>query len=358
MKLNFKIKKKISSILFLIVVTSSFFVYNVFAKPDVTITPISGGNTISIDTTSGGGTGTFTALTNPIITENAAGDISTGTHILTLPAGWEFNTAQNVTISLAEGDNIVLNSLTITPLAHSITFTVDTASSEGNTAVLTFSGIQVRPTGTIPSGVSITHSGTGTIAGVINGTTSFGTLTSVVGAVNKITFTTQPSSSAVQNVAFTLQPIVASKDQFDNTRNSDTFTITLSAYTDSGCTTPAGGTLGGTLTKNEVAGIANFAGKGINYNTAETIYLKASDGTRTKCSNNIIVSASITNATATLASPIAGEPGADATVAGEANYTHTSTVWSGKAGENFVTVKLLSQSLLLLVNQDMFLLVS
>lgn len=63
------------------------------------ITPATGGTNISIDTTSSGGTAAWAVLAGgPVITESASGEISTGIHTLTLPSGWEFNTAQNVTI--------------------------------------------------------------------------------------------------------------------------------------------------------------------------------------------------------------------------------------------------------------------
>src|SRR3989344_8709808 len=77
---------------------SGFLITNlVFAA--ATVTPASHGTNISIDTTSAaGGSESYRTLSGPSITENAPGDIAVGTHTITLPAGWEFNTASTVTV--------------------------------------------------------------------------------------------------------------------------------------------------------------------------------------------------------------------------------------------------------------------
>lgn len=83
-----------------------------------TITAATGGSAISSDTTSAsGGTGAYTTLTGPVLTETAAGQIGTGTIILTAPSGFEFNTAANSvtgTVSGA-GTKIGLQSGPVTP---------------------------------------------------------------------------------------------------------------------------------------------------------------------------------------------------------------------------------------------------
>lgn len=187
------------------------------ANPDVTLTLATGGEAVSIDTTSyDGGTEAWTSLTGPVITEGASGDISTGVHTLTLPAGWEFNTGQNVTIAIGGSSELGLSAQIITPGTTTLSFNVTIASSTG-TGMLTFSGIQVRPTGTAISSSDITQTA-GIIAGVTNGVTSFGTLTTVPGDVTQLAITTQPDDtvygSTISNV------VVNTQDQFGNNSTS------------------------------------------------------------------------------------------------------------------------------------------
>ena len=283
-----------------------------------TITPASGGTGISIDTTSGGGTGAWTALgsiTGPTITETAVGQISVGVHILSLAAGWEFNQSQNVTIGVGAvggvATKLALAASVVTPGVTTIAFQVMVPSSDdadpnlANPSALNFSNIQVRPTGTTVNSVNMTHSGAA-IAGVTNGTTNFGTVGSVGGAVSQITFQTQPSTTATSGTAFAQQPIVVSQDQFGNTRTGDTNTITLSAFTNAGCTLAATGNLTGTLNKAEVAGIASFAANAVKYDKMETIYLKASDGTREAHSGAIAVDHAAAAAMTIFTAPVIG----------------------------------------------------
>ncbi|KTB47423.1 hypothetical protein DEALK_02680, partial [Dehalogenimonas alkenigignens] len=194
------------------------------AVSGVSITPATA-TTVSIDTTSAaGGTSTWTALgtiSGPIITENAVGGIATGLHVLTLPAGWEFNIGQNVTIGL-NGTDLTLGNGVITPGTNTLTFNV-TAHSTTVPAVLTFSNIQVRPTGTVVGSVNVTHSGPG-IVGVTDGVTSFGNFTTVHGTATGITIT--PGSASVV-VASTQAYTATAHDQFNNTwdvTGSTTFT--------------------------------------------------------------------------------------------------------------------------------------
>jgi len=169
---NKMLKRTLLGGLMTVLMISGAFVNN--ASADASITAATGGGSVSIDTTSsGGGTGAWTTLTGPVITEGAFGEINTGAHSLTLPAGWEFNTAQNVTISIGGGTELALSAQIITPAATTISFNVSAASASGPGS-LTFSNIQVRPTGTTTSTGDIVHH-TGVITGVVNDTTSFGT---------------------------------------------------------------------------------------------------------------------------------------------------------------------------------------
>jgi len=63
------------------------------ALATVSITPATGGTSISADSTGG----SYTTLTGPTITEGANRDITTGTIIINAPSGFEFNTGILVT---------------------------------------------------------------------------------------------------------------------------------------------------------------------------------------------------------------------------------------------------------------------
>lgn len=82
--------------------------------------------------------------------------------------------------------------------------------------------------------------------------------------------------------------------------------MTLSAFTDNLCTVAALGTFAGTLTKAEVAGVADFVANGVNYQKAEGIYIKANDGARTSCSSLITVAPGAAAAVAINTQPVGG----------------------------------------------------
>ncbi len=160
-----------------------------FAAPALagTVTATTGGTAIPSNTTFGCDAAGWTSLTGPTYAETNRGEVSTGTIILNVPAGFEFNTAATVTVlitgnnranrninNLATGTSAAVTSITATQ----ITFTVTASSTRTNT--LTWQGIQVRPTASSPQASgNITSSGTATLNGVIAGTTNFGTLTEV-----------------------------------------------------------------------------------------------------------------------------------------------------------------------------------
>ncbi len=79
-------------------------------------------------------------------------------------------------------------------------------------------------------------------------------------AASQVVFTTQPSASTWVGVAFAQQPVVSIEDQFGNVVSTGADAITAVALT----LTTGTGTLGGTTSMNAVAGVADFAGKGLN----------------------------------------------------------------------------------------------
>ena len=185
------------------------------------VTEATGGVDVSIDTTShAGGTGSWTTLTGPVVTETASGQIATGVHTITLPAGWEFNTAHAVTI-VVSGSTLALASGTVTPGSTSVSFTVTAVSSGGGSGSLTFSGMQIRPTGTTAPTVGyLTHTGSA-IAG-IDSVASWGPLSTAAGTATAVRAETTigghgdvvPTQSMVSGT--TTAAYAVTRDQFGN----------------------------------------------------------------------------------------------------------------------------------------------
>ncbi|MCH7561818.1 MAG: hypothetical protein IIC67_10730, partial [Thaumarchaeota archaeon] len=120
-----------------------------------------------------------------------------------------------------------------------------------------FSSLKVRPTGATLSTGDMTYSGAG-IAGIINGSTNFGTLSTVAGAVTQLAFTTQPGD-AVYGSNLSPQPVVETQDQFGNASTDG-----LGANNDVALTLTGAGTLLGTATldigTSAENGIVSFSG--------------------------------------------------------------------------------------------------
>ena len=108
-----------------------------FVASGITVTPASGGDAISADTTGGA----FTDLTGPVLTENAPGLIGTGTVVLNAPAGFAFDASAAPACRGTSGLTASVTALT----AATITCTV-TAASSGSAGTLTFIGVTIQPT--------------------------------------------------------------------------------------------------------------------------------------------------------------------------------------------------------------------
>lgn len=110
---------------------------------------------------------------------------------------------------------------------------------------------------------------------------------------SKLSFSTSPSN-AYAGVAFTTQPVVQILDANDNLVEDATDTVTLSILNDAA----GSSTLGGTASMAAAAGVADFAGKGLNINrAAEGFTLSASSGeltTATSSTFNILSPVEIT----------------------------------------------------------------
>lgn len=211
-------------------VVGGFFVAapNALAAGGVTITPASYVGNISIDTTSDGGTNTSTSLEGPGIAETAPGSISTGTHTILLPQGWEIDNSSPISI-LKMGTIGISNTITTSPDFRSFSFTINSVSTVSGSFV-GFNGLKVKPTTKFPSTGEILHS-SGVITGVTNESTSFGTLSTVPGTVTKVAFTRQPGATTVYGSNLSTQPVIETQDRFGNNSTnglSGAETVTLS----------------------------------------------------------------------------------------------------------------------------------
>jgi alpha-tubulin suppressor-like RCC1 family protein len=112
------------------------------------------------------------------------------------------------------------------------------------------------------------------------------------GAASGLAFVAQPSSSAVAGQALAQSPKLAVRDSFGNTVIGASSPVTLAAYADASCSSPATGTLRTSANPVQSAadGTASFAG--VSYTSAGTIYLGASSqGLSSACSTAVGVSA-------------------------------------------------------------------
>ena len=221
-KESFYNKKGIVLAVAAIVLMSGFFAPS-SALAAATVTAVGNGTNISIDTSSAGTSPSYKSLGGPSFgTEN--GDIATGIHTISLPDGWEFDTSS--LIAITPTNDIVFDSTSITPDPTSFSFEVTTSSTFAGTII--FGNLKVRPTGTTPSTDNMTYSGVGIVG--VDGSTNFGTLSTVAGTVTKLAFTTQPGG-AVYGLLLSPQPTVKTQDQFDNESSNGasgkTATLTL-----------------------------------------------------------------------------------------------------------------------------------
>ncbi|MFA6608679.1 MAG: dockerin type I domain-containing protein [Candidatus Paceibacterota bacterium] len=267
-------------VIFLVIFCFFWLTTKVLATASVT-TLATGGEAISADTAGG----TYTTLTGPVLTENTPGDIGLGTIILNTPSGFAFRTTANsVTATITDtgsrckgSSRLKINnssSQTVTPTVSSITINVTQKSSGSCMGIITWSGIAVRPiNGTPLASGNITKSGTSVISG-ITGLTNFGTLTEVAGAKTHVSFTIQPSTSVLINTDIAVKPVIAIKDQFENTVTSDNSTlVSLSAKQSS--QTCAGTNGLGILTTTPSASGATVSAGMLTYTTLQYSYAES-----------------------------------------------------------------------------------
>ncbi len=174
----------------------------------VTVTAATGGTNIPSSKAQNGPSPAYTTLGNIVITEQVDTDFSqnqtNSTLILTAPSNWTFNPGIG-SVSFAGTSpgsaDLILATVSVTSGVITITFSTDSNANKSD--VMTISGIQVRAVdGTIiPANGNIFRTvgnpGTGVIAGITNGATSFGALSqaAVSTPTNTPTPTVTPTST-------------------------------------------------------------------------------------------------------------------------------------------------------------------
>jgi hypothetical protein len=254
-------------------------------------TPATGGSAISADTTGGA----WTSLTGPTYSENASGNVGTGTIILKAPAGFMFDTggtAPTVKITstgsaaktinaVSSGTAVAMSSVTSTQL----TFTVTGPSSGGVVCTLTWQNVRVRPTAGTPLAIgNLSRSGTASVFG-LSTNANLGLLREVAGAVSSLLILNQPSATATASVAFAQQPVLQVRDQFGNLRsvaNGVTNSTVVMAARLAGS-----GTLQGTTNLASVNGVVTFTN--LSHNVAADITIRFTAGSATAISDPIAV---------------------------------------------------------------------
>lgn len=261
-----------------------------FATASVTVA--TGGSSISIDTTSAsGGTGTWTTLSGPSMSESSNGDVGVGTLALQAPSGFEFNSGVTVTVANAKtstsvkfastssgcGASVSSISATVTSSQISV-YACNVSAGSNQKAQISWTGIKVRPTGTTPSSGNITQAtGGATIAGVTAGSTSFGALSSVAGALHHLVPAPNPATiTAGGSQGYT----VTGQDQFNNPQTvpaGTTYAITPDgSCTGAACTATIAGSHTVTATNGGKTGTAT-----LTVNAAALDHLVLSPGSAT-----------------------------------------------------------------------------
>ncbi len=274
----------------------------------VTVTPASGGGSISADTAANAAAPAWTSLGSIVIAEpsNSKGDIGGGTLILKAPAGFQFNSAATPSLTFSAGQDITAASIAVTdPTTLTVTLTVSGSSARDTLTIGGTTPVQVRPiAGTpLPSGNiyrPTSGGGTAVINGVTatantsgSGGTSFGALKEVVGTARQLALQTAPSAAVTAGAVFSPQPVLLVQDQFGTTRNTangvaDNTTVVNAARG------VGSGALQGTTNVTAANGVATFAN--LFHAKAETITVVFSSGSLTSVvSGSILVSAGAGN---------------------------------------------------------------
>jgi hypothetical protein len=169
---------------------------------------------------------------------------------------------------------------------------VSLSSSRGVIDTISTISATTDSSGNASFSISSSTSGSSTLTAIADGITLTQT-TSVTfsnGSVSSIVFSTQPSNSGNTDSNLTVQPVIELKDSFGNTVTSDSAsTITLEGHSNASCSAVvASGISATTNPVTTVSGVAIFAA--VKVLKTNVIRIKASDGTRSVCSNAVSIS--------------------------------------------------------------------
>jgi hypothetical protein len=139
-----------------------------------------------------------------------------------------------------------------------------------------------------------TYSVTATAGSVSTGELIQETSNPTTNQLSNLTFQTQPSPLAQQSIIFPSQPVLSLTNGSGAAYNIST-PVSVTAFKNSSCTTPASGNLGGITTINSSSGTATFTN--LTYANNEAIFLKFTAGSLNVCSNQVSISQPATNAT-------------------------------------------------------------
>ena len=228
------------------------------ARAATTVTS-AGAVNLSADTRADGGN-IFTVITvpDPVIAEGAAGEIATSI-VITAPAGFQFNTGQNVTATPGGGSDIDLqtagagNAAAATPAATTITFNVTNPSTVAGT--ITFTDIELQPNDCPAAQVGVVDVTITTDAGAgvedLNGAT-LATVMIDPGVADHLEFALQPGNTAAgAAILFSVQIV----DACDNAVGAGTNQIDVEILNN-----PVGASLLGDDRVTMVNGVAPWTG--------------------------------------------------------------------------------------------------
>ena len=158
------------------------------------------------------------------------------------------------------------------------------ANMSGNTAVTNSSGYATI------AGFKATKVGTYYVeasAVGLNSTCSTAALNVTQGDLTTLSFITHPSGTATAGIAFNIQPLLLGVDLYVNAAGS--IDVTLSAFTNIGCTNAASGTLTNPTQSTNGTGYVSFStSTWLSTIAGQTIYFKATSGSATVISTGSI----------------------------------------------------------------------
>jgi hypothetical protein len=238
---------------------------------------LTGGNAISLDTTSAfGGTGSWTLLSGQAqldVTNN--GEFNGGTIVVSAPFGFEFQPGSaNVQQSSCSG-------ISLSPTTGSSSIQIGITGSNTGPCSITINALQVRPTTTVPTSGVMSVSYTGFPIGA-----NIGGLGSVPGAAARLSFTTPPPSSIGTGAPFPVSVRVSDKfgNQVLSPMPSDVITLAKASGPGGGVFSCASGNPVGTI-----SGTAFFTGCSFNLAGTYTLIATSLAGYTSAVSGSITV---------------------------------------------------------------------